>query len=125
MLENVPGSLAQVAEAFANAGINIEGICHTETPDKVAIHHFVVDQVPAAKQALESAGKKFSEEKILSLWYPDEPGIIAKVTRAFGDAGVNVETMYLSTPGKMKDTVLYVGVGDNDYAKAEAIAKSL
>jgi hypothetical protein len=125
VLDNVPGALAKVAGSFASGGINIEGICRTQSSDSTVMERFVVDQVDAAKKALGSLGNTFTEEKILSLWCVDQPGIIAKVAKAFGDAGINIENMYSSSAGKMKDTVLYVGVSSGNFAKAEGIAKGL
>jgi len=126
VLSNTPGSLAQVAEALAHAGVNIEGVCHTEPSDKkAAMHHFVVDKVPAARKALKSLGRKFSEEKVLSLRYKDKPGILAVATRALGNAGVNIEEVYLSVAGIGKDTTLFVGVSDGQFNKAMKAVKKL
>ena len=126
IVDDVPGSLARVAGALANAGINLEGFCQiAEGSDKIARAHFITSQADDAKQTLSSLGTKYTEEKILSLHYSDRPGVVAEVAQALGDAGINIEDMYLSTPGTTKDTVLYVGVSKGNFAKAAEIAKNI
>jgi hypothetical protein len=125
-LNNVPGSMATVSEALFKARVNIEGVCHTvEHSGKTARWYFVVNNLADTRRALKSIGKKASESKILALSYSDEPGVIARVARAFGNTKINIDTMYLSTPGKSKDTVLYIGVRASVLAKAAKIVKSI
>jgi hypothetical protein len=54
-LDDKPGEGAKLGEALGNAGVNIEGIC-TVSNEGQAIVHVLVEDVAAARAALEDAG---------------------------------------------------------------------
>ena len=126
VLDNVPGALAEITRACAIAGINLEGFF--QTIDASQTHgtvHFVTRNVDEARTTLVSLGKEFSEKQVLALQYADKPGVMAHVAQTLGDAGVNIEEVYVSTPGAAEETVLYVGVSGADLQRALEIAQQL
>lgn len=122
ILQNAPGVLAKVAQACFKAGVNFDGFFQDVDPSgKTGIVHFVTNNVSAAREALRSINQEFSEKKLLALQYRDKPGIVANIAQEFGNANINLEELYVSTPGAGERTVFYIGVADSDLQKALAI----
>lgn len=97
VLENRPGTLAEVGEALGNAGINIDGMCGFPCEGK-GVMHILVEDAAGARRALESAGLQVQgEREVLVLEVQDRPGAFGEISRKIADAGVNVELAYLAT----------------------------
>ncbi|MBT2499266.1 hypothetical protein J7E25_09165 [Agromyces sp. ISL-38] len=105
-LENVPGSGARFGEALGNAGVNIEGLCVVVVGGKNAVH-VLVDDVAGAKAALESAGITVEAETDVLVSPPlsdpdvDTPGRFGAMTRALGDAGINIALVYVASRNRV------------------------
>ncbi len=113
VLEDHPGTLADMGEALGNANINIEGICAVTFKGGAAVHILVEDSA-AAKKALEEKGIKVSSEReVLVLDIKDRPGELGEIARKFADNGVNIELAYLAT----KNTLI---VGVDNIQKAQS-----
>jgi hypothetical protein len=99
-VEDRPGGLASIGEAFGNAGINIEGVCGLGFEGRGVIHVCVMDAAKA-RQALEAAGLKVEGEAdaILTgtVTGADDPGTLGAMSRRIADAGINVRALYLAT----------------------------
>lgn len=125
VLGNAPGSLAKMAGALAAANVNIEGLASlSDGPAATMRLCFVTNQVAEAKAALTTLGMEFTEKTILALHNPDKPGVIAKVAQMLGEADVNIDNIYFSTPGDMQDTIVYIDAGDG-LAKASELVRGL
>lgn len=125
-LDNVPGTLAQITQACAIAGVNFEGFFQTVHKSKEdGSVHFVTEQKEEAREVLRSLDKSYSEEKIISLQYSDKPGVVANVAQVFAYEEINIEGMYVSTPGDSKETILYLRVSESDLDRAIEAAKNL
>ena len=95
-LEDRPGMLAQLGEAFGAAGVNISGGCAVTSGGEGWVH-LLVDDAAAARSAIESAGLSVaSEREVVTVAAEDSPGELGAVARRFADAGVNIELMYVS-----------------------------
>jgi hypothetical protein len=113
-LEDRPGRLADLGEATGRAEINIEGMCAT-TAGGTAEVHVLVDDAPAAREALGSAGIQVDAERdVLVIDVEDRPGTMGQVTRKVADAGANIGLAY-ATFGGVK---LVLGVDDFDRARS-------
>ncbi len=114
VLENRPGTLADMGEALGNAGVNIEGMCGPCEGDGEA--HVLVDDAVAARAALGEAGIDVQEERdVLVITVPDKPGALGEICRRIGDAGVNIDFFYAAT-----NTRIVLGVDDLEKAKSLA-----
>ena len=112
ILEDRPGTLADVGEALGKAGINIDGLCGFPCEGK-GILHILVEDAAAACRALEEIGLEVRDERqILILDLEDRPGAFGDVTRSIANAGVNIDLIYAAT-----NTRLVIGV--DDLGKAE------
>lgn len=113
ILEDRPGTLADVGEALGKAGINIEGWCGFPSGGKGILHILVEDAV-AARRVLQEAGLEVrSERPVLILEVEDRPGVLGDVCRRIARAGVNVDLAYVAT-----NTRLVIGADDLDKARA-------
>jgi|SRR2546428_10929496 len=114
-LEEKAGTVAAAAEALGKAGVNIEGICGFVVGGK-GVGHVLVSDAGKARQALESAGARVTNEQdALVLDIEDKPGSLGKLTRKIANAGVNLNAVYLATRTR-------VVIGARDLEKARAAA---
>ena len=113
ILEDKPGTIADMGEALGKAGINIEGMCGFPCEGKGIIHVLVEDASPARK-ALEEAGLVVKDVRQVLVWdIPDKPGELGRACRRVADAGVNVDLLYVAS-----GTRVVLGADDLDKAKA-------
>ena len=114
VLEDRPGTLADMGEALGNAGVNIEGMCGPCEGEGVT--HVLVDDAAAARAALGKAGIEVQEESdVLVIQVPDKPGVLGEICRRIGDAGVNIDFFYAAT-----NTRIVFGIDDLEKAKSVA-----
>ncbi len=113
-LDDHPGEMARLGEAFGKAGVNIEGLCGVTSGGGQAEVHLLVEDTAGAFAALEAAGIQVaSEQEVAVVEVEDRPGVLGDVGRRLGDAGVNVSLVYLATR-----TRLVVAADDLAAAKA-------
>ncbi|MEK7556353.1 MAG: ACT domain-containing protein [Patescibacteria group bacterium] len=125
-LDNVPGELAKLASALAEANVSIDGLCRTDEPGGVVTDHFVVDNVAKARQVFASLGKESWPIEILKLTcLNDRPGVIAAIAAKFGSLGINIENIFHTSVGRGHGAVMYVAVKPGDLEKALAAAKEI
>ena len=100
-MEDRPGMLAQLGEALGAAGVNINGGCAVTSEGQGWVH-ILVDDVAAARAAVEGAGMSVSSEReVVVVDTEDRPGELGAAARKFAEAGVNVELVYISNSMKL------------------------
>jgi len=113
ILEDRPGTLADMGEALGKAGINIDGLCGFPCQGKGVIH-ILVEDAAAARRALEEKGLEVRDERqVLVLEIEDRPGAFGDVTRRIANAGVDIDLTYPATKNR-----LVIGADDLDKARA-------
>ena len=113
VLENRPGTLAQLGETLGQAGVNIEGGCGFPCGGEGMIH-LLVEDADAAKRSLQEAGIEVRKERpVLVTEVKDRPGELGNLTRRIANAGVNIDLIYLTAKGQ-----LVLGVDDLERARA-------
>lgn len=102
-LPNRPGSLADLAERLAAAGINIEALAAMGA-ELAGTLRLIPDDAVATRRLLEQHGIPFEERRVITSMLPDRPGSVAAFTRQMADAGINIDAMYLlrTTPQGME-----------------------
>jgi hypothetical protein len=112
VLEDQPGTLAELGEALGKAGVNIDGFCGLPCEGK-GIIHILVEDAAGARRALEDAGLEVSAEReVLVLEAEDRPGSLGEVARRMAGSGVNIDLVYKAT-----QTKLVMGVDDLEKAR--------
>jgi hypothetical protein len=115
IIEDRPGTLADLGEATGSAGINIDGMCGFPSEGKGVIH-ILVEDAEATRRALEGAGLEVRDERDVLILRQgtdivDRPGQAGELMRRLADEAINVDLMYANWKG---DVVL----GADDIAKA-------
>jgi hypothetical protein len=94
-LTNHPGDLARVLQAFARRGVNIKAIAALTLGDE-AMARILPDDIAAARGALEAATIRFTEGEVHSVLLENRAGELARVASRLGEAGVNLEALYIT-----------------------------
>lgn len=109
-LTNKPGDLARVAEALARRGVNIKALA-AMSMDGMALTRILPDDIVVARSALEAAHIRFTESEVHLVLLENTAGVLANVTNRLGEAGINLEAMYVT--GIAGDLVELAVVCDN------------
>jgi len=86
-----PGILAEITDAMATAGVNIEDLT-AESTGSHAVVEMTVDRYDEALQALARTPFRAITEDILILKLVDRPGALAEIARRFKDARINLRS---------------------------------
>ena len=109
-LTNKPGDLARVAQALAQRGVNIKALAALCT-DGTAVVRILPDNIVVARSAFEAANIRFTESEVHLVLLENKAGVLANVTNRLGEAGVNLEALYVT--GVADDLVELAIVSDN------------
>ena len=110
-VKDQPGSLARVCEIISATGINIKAISNEQLGDGNARIRIVTNDEKSTKIAFEKAHLSCTSDEILALKLEDRPGELLKVARLLGDAGNNINSIYIL--GKENDkTVVAIAPED-------------
>lgn len=115
ILKNKPGTLADMGESLGKMGINMEGLCGLPIKNEGVIHILVEDET-TARWALEEAG--FEVRAVREVLVADighiagKPGTGGKMVRKIGNAGVNIDLIYLAENNR-----IVLGVDDLEKAR--------
>lgn len=89
---NEPGMLGDISSILGRAGINISGFGVWG-----GVARLFVSDVERARELLDTSGYICELADVLRLHLPDEPGNLAEVARALGEAGINIDYAYTLT----------------------------
>lgn len=117
ILEDRPGSLADLTEALAKNAVNITAIHATPCPEEGLVQ-FITSDPDATIRALRDANQDYTVQNVLLVTLPNEPGTLARVSRALGDGNININSLYITMNSQV---VLDV----NDIQKAQEIVMGL
>ncbi|HEX4901952.1 MAG TPA: ACT domain-containing protein [Acidimicrobiales bacterium] len=96
-VDNEPGSLARVAQAISDAGVNIAAATCTRPGDKAEMH-ILVPHAEAARHALGISNLAVTREReVVVVEAPDQPGALADLARKVATAGINLDLVYVAT----------------------------
>jgi len=115
ILKNKPGTLADMGESLGKMGINMEGLCGLPIKNEGVIHILVEDET-TARWALEEAG--FEVRAVREVLVADighiagKPGSGGKMVRKIGNAGINIDLIYLAENNR-----IVLGVDDLEKAR--------
>jgi hypothetical protein len=110
-LDNRPGMLARVADALAEAKINIYAITTSDTVDHTVIR-LVVSDYRKALHVFEEHGTLVIEDDVLMIDGSNKPGELARIAHRLAEAKVNIEYCYSATPADSKKGLLILRVSN-------------
>ena len=99
-LEDKPGELARLGTVLGDAEVNIEAIQGFSLEGKGVVQ-FVPNQPDQAVQALETKGFSYTKRDVLVVKVLDQPGMLGDVALVMSEAGVNIDSVYLTAAGHM------------------------
>ena len=114
VLQDRPGTLARFGCLLGDARVNIEAIQGTSREGEGFIQFVAKDSAKAAR-ALDTAGISYTEREVLIVKVLDEPGMLGDVALVMSEAGINIDSVYVTTRG-------HVVLGVDDLAGATQVA---
>jgi hypothetical protein len=116
-LTNHPGDLARVAEALSRRGVNIKALAGLSIGG-TAMARILPDDIAAARSAFEAANIRFTESEIHLVLLENKSGVLASVTNRLGDAGINLEAIYVTG---IADDLVELAIATDNPKKAKKI----
>lgn len=111
------GRLADITAKIAEKGINIKGFVADR--DEV---RFLVEDPETITRVLKDEGITARDMEVFEVTLPNQPGALARVTRALAESGVQIEGAF-GFAGDGRVGHLYIDV--NDVEKATAAIESV
>jgi hypothetical protein len=101
MLPNTPGALARLGAVLGDARVNIEAIQGTVRAER-AVVQVVPSEPELAARTLEEAGIVYTQREVLVVRVLDEPGMLGDVALVMATAGINIDSVYVTTRGALQ-----------------------
>ena len=117
IIEDKPGTLAGLGSVLGDATVNIEAV-HGISVEGKSIVQFVPNDSDATARALGRAGIAYTRREVLIVRVLDQPGMLADVALVMSTAGININSVYITTRG-------HVVLGVNDLAGAIQVAAGM
>ena len=104
--------MGRISSILGDVGINIDGfgVWGGET-------RLLVSDVDRAIELLSAEGMSCDTAEVLRLHLPNEPGNLAEVAQALGDAGINIDYAYTLTSTVPGETAFVLAVIDPGVAE--------
>jgi hypothetical protein len=116
-VQDTPGTLARLGRVLGDAHVNIEAIQGTSREGKGFVQ-FVPNDPDRAARALDAAGIAYRKREVLVIRVLDEPGMLGDVALVMSKAGINIDSVYVTTQG-------HVILGVDDMAGAIQVAAGM
>ncbi|MBI4634574.1 MAG: ACT domain-containing protein [Deltaproteobacteria bacterium] len=123
-LENKSGSLADVTEVMARAGINIRALSLADTTD-FGILRLIVNDPEETTAVLKKNGFTVGKTEVIAIEVPDRPGGMARILTAIKGRGIDVEYMYAFVQVSRKNAIIIFRFDDLDKAIAALQAEGV
>src|ERR1700757_4104539 len=100
-VENTPGSLARVAGAVSDAGVNLAAATCIGNGERAELH-ILVPHPEAARHSLATAQLAVTREReVVVVDVEDHPGVLADLARKIAEAGGNLDLVYIATRNRV------------------------
>ena len=111
LVENRPGMLGEVGSALGAKKVNIVAFMAT-VADSHGTVRMVVDKPAAARKVFAAHGWETTEEEVLKVTLPDEPGSLGRIAHRLREASVNIQYAYAGLGPSARRVNAYFGVSD-------------
>jgi hypothetical protein len=112
VLENKPGELARLCEAFRKESVNITALMVVEGRAKI-----LVDDSVRAGRVLDEMGISYTSAEVICLEIPNKPGAVADVADKMAKEGINIDYAFASTVPCQETATVVFAVSDVDRAQ--------
>ena len=112
-LENRPGTLAEVTDVLSGGGIDLRFLTVAETGE-FGILRLIVSDPDSAVGHLSKAGYTSVETEVVAVEIGDEPGTLNRLAKLTGEAGINIEYLYVFVVKPHSSAVAIVRSDDPD-----------
>ena len=110
-LDNRPGMLADVADALAEAKVNLFAVSTSDTVDHTVIR-LVVSDYRKALHVFEEHGTLVVEDDVLMIEGSNQTGTLAGIAHKLAKAKVNIEYCYSATPPDARKGLMILRVSN-------------
>lgn len=147
ILTNAPGELAKMCDVLRDANINILAMSIQNAKDSVkelfnmrektgrrialaesyrsilkdssdySLIRILVDKPDEAIKVLTGANHLFHTDQVLVFKLPHKPGMLGRVAKRFGEAGVNIDYIYGSAREDHSEAMFIVHVAESDFER--------
>lgn len=117
IVEDKPGTLAGLGSVLGAASVNIEAI-HGISFEGKSVVQFVPNDPDATARALDRGEIAYTRREVLIVRVLDQPGMLGDVALVMSTAGININSVYVTTRG-------HVVLGVDDLAGATQVAAGM
>jgi hypothetical protein len=155
ILTNAPGELSKLCDVLRAANVNILAMSIQNAKDSVkelynmrektgrrialaesyrgilkdssdySLIRLLVDKPSEVEKVLLDANHLVDAEPILVFKLVNQPGMLGRVVKRFGEAKVNIDYVYGSAMEDSKESIFVLHIAENDFAKVEKSLKDL
>ncbi|PYV43073.1 MAG: hypothetical protein DMG06_12005 [Acidobacteria bacterium] len=111
LIENKPGTLANLSEAVGKAKVNILAFVADEMGGQSKVR-LVTDNPAKAKKAILKLNLQVSEEEVVAVTLKNKPGTLANAAGKLGSAGININHGYCGAEEGSKKQLVVFSVSD-------------
>jgi hypothetical protein len=145
-LKNVPGELGRFADLMGKSEVNILAMFIQNAADYIqemfeargksirrtasaasygsvikeasqySLIRVIVDKTEEARKTLKQAGYWVNTAEVLVMRLENRPGTLARISKRFGDANININYVYGSGPSDVQTAIYVFHVPDVDMA---------
>jgi len=145
ILKNAPGELSKLCDELKAANINILGMSIQNAKDSVkelykmrektgrrialaesyrgilkdssdySLIRLLVDHPAEAEKALLKANHLVDTEQVIVFRLVNQPGILGKVAKRFGESDINIDYIYGSAMEDAKESIFIVHIAESDF----------
>lgn len=112
-VENRTGTLLEITEILASAGVDIRAMSLADTRD-FGILRLIVSDIDKAREALKDNQCVVSVNKVIAVAVPDAPGSLREVVKLLANHQINIEYMYAFITVSGKNACVVLRVEDNE-----------
>ena len=117
-IEDQPGTLGKICQAFADKGLNIVAFQAFQSPGNNQLR-IIVDSTTAAEKVLDSQRVRYTETDVAQIRLANRSGELARAASQLGDNKININYAYCGVEPNTNNPVVIFGV--NEAAQAAKI----
>jgi hypothetical protein len=155
ILTNTPGELAKLCDVLKASNVNILAMSIQNAKDSVkelynmrektgrrialaesyrgilkdssdySLIRLLVGKATEAEKALAQANHLIDKDQVLVFRLVNQPGMLGRVAKRFGEANVNIDYIYGSAMEDSKESIFVVHIAESDFGRIKEALKDL